>query len=135
MMSSFVLMAGLALAAPAATQTGAQTADWDHAQRIEIALQNYRFDPAKITMRHGEPYVLAFVNKTGGGHNFVAKQFFAAANVLDADRPRVAKGDVSLEGGEAAEIHIIAPAAGTYEAHCSHFMHASFGMKGSVVVE
>lgn len=133
MMSSLALLGigVLTAAAPAA----AQPIDWEHAPHITVTLESYRFEPAMISMRHGEPYVLAFVNKADGDHNFVAKQFFAAATVSDADRSRVANGRVSLDGGQSVEIHLIAPAAGTYEAHCSHFMHASFGMKGSVVVE
>lgn len=133
MMSSIALLliGALNTVAPAATQP----IDWEHVPHIAVALESYRFDPATISMRHGEPYVLAFVNKSDGGHNFVAKEFFAAATVSDADRSRIAKGGVSLDGGQSVEIHLIAPAVGTYEVHCSHFMHASFGMKGSVVVE
>lgn len=133
MMSSLILpvLGVLSAAAP----TTVQPVDWEHAPHIQIALESYRFDPAAISLRHGEPYVLAFVNKAGGGHNFVAKRFFAAATVSDADRPRIEKGAVSLDGGQSAEIHLIAPAAGTYEVHCSHFMHSSLGMKGTVVVE
>ena len=106
MMSSLTLLVigALTVAAPAA----AQPIDWEHAPRITVALESYRFEPATISMRHGEPYVLAFVNKAGGGHNFVAKQFFAGATVSDADRSRIGKGAVSLDGGQSVEICVSA---------------------------
>jgi uncharacterized cupredoxin-like copper-binding protein len=103
-------------------------------QRIEIDLSNFKFAPATITLAHGQPYVLHLQNKAGGSHDFVAKSFFAAAAVAPGDRAKIANGSVELEGGESADIHLTAPVAGSYEVHCSHFMHATFGMTGKIVV-
>jgi len=79
--------------------------------------------------------VLHFVNTAKGGHDFSAKAFFAAAEVAPEDRALVAKGSVELSGGQSADVHLTAPAAGSYEAHCSHFMHASLGMTGMILVQ
>lgn len=112
-----------------------QTPEWDHAARVEIALSNFKFTPATITLKHGQPYLLHLVNRAEGGHDFVAKKFFAAATVAPSDKASVAKGEVELDGGDAADIRLIAPAPGSYEVHCSHFMHSTFGMKGTIVVD
>ena len=51
-----------------------------------------------------------------------------------SDRAKMDKSGVDLEGGESVDIHLIAPPPGSYEMHCSHFMHSSFGMTGTIVV-
>lgn len=126
------LSALLALGAPVAAQDG--VAEWSGAERIEVDLANFSFTPATIALHHGGAYVIAFVNKTDGGHDFVAGEFFAAATMPQADRDRLHDGGVDLAGGETVELHLIAPAPGSYKAKCSHFMHSSFGMKGMIVV-
>jgi uncharacterized cupredoxin-like copper-binding protein len=124
--------AALALAIPAI----GSAQDGGHPKRIEIDLANFKFVPDRIVLRHGESYVLHFVNQAGGGHDFVAKAFFAAARVDPADAAKVRNGEVELEGGEAVDVRLTAPAAGAaYEVHCSHFMHQTFGMKGEILVQ
>ncbi|MET0309567.1 MAG: cupredoxin domain-containing protein [Sphingomonas sp.] len=103
-------------------------------QRIDIQLSNFKFAPDTIKLVHGQPYVLHLENKAGGSHDFVAKTFFAAAAVAPGDKAKIANGSVELEGGDSADIHLTAPAAGSYEVHCSHFMHTTFGMTGKIVV-
>ena len=105
------------------------------AQRIEIDLSSFKIEPASITLRHGQAYVLHIVNKARGGHDFVARTFFAAAVVTPTDRALVSEGSVELAGGQATDVHLIAPAAGTYQVRCSHFMHSALGMKGTVIVQ
>jgi uncharacterized cupredoxin-like copper-binding protein len=102
---------------------------------VGIDLSNFRFAPSTVTLKSGQPYVLHIVNKASGGHDLVAKAFFAAATIAPADRKLVSHGEVELDGGETVDVHLTAPAAGKYEMHCSHFMHSTFGMTGSIVVE
>lgn len=128
-MRSILFAALAATSIPAAAQAPAGGPD-----RIEIDLSNFKFTPSSITLHHGSAYVLHFVNKAGGGHDFVATSFFAAADVAPADRTRIANGGIELRGGEAADVRLVAPAPGRYEAHCSHFMHSTFGMRGEIVV-
>ncbi|MES1974895.1 MAG: cupredoxin domain-containing protein [Pseudomonadota bacterium] len=118
-----------------ALSVAASTAAAQSPDSVEIDLSNFRFTPATITLHHGQPYVLHFVNKAGGGHDFVSKGFFAAATVEPRDRAALSKGGVSLDGGQSIDIHLTAPAPGRYEAHCSHFLHSSFGMTGAIVVD
>lgn len=104
-------------------------------QRVDITLKSFRFEPPEIRLIHGAAYVLHFVNASDGGHDFAARQFFAAARVARADATKVQGGAVKLKGGEARDVHLIAPAAGRYEVRCTHFLHSTFGMKGAVIVE
>ena len=105
------------------------------ATNIEVRLSNFAFTPSTIPLVAGHSYVLHLVNDAGGGHNFVARDFFAKANVLPADRSKIgAKGVVEIAGHQSVDIRLTAPAVGTYAVHCSHFLHQSFGMKGMIVV-
>lgn len=104
------------------------------AQAIAVTLSNFDFTPSIITMVHGRAYALTLTNIAGGGHNFAAPAFFAAAKVEPADRARIANGTVEVAGGHSVTIHLIAPAAGRYKVRCTHTFHTMFGMKGAIVV-
>lgn len=104
-------------------------------ERVEIRLSNFKFAPAVIALRHGRRYDLRFVNDAAGGHDFVAKDFFAHAVVDSADRTIVGHGELELSGDQSLNVHLLAPAPGRYEAHCSHFLHSTFGMKAMIVID
>ena len=126
------LAASVAIALAMATSSTAQESTAP--ERVAIELSNFKFTPSTIRLEHGRPYVLHLSNNASGGHNFVARDFFAAADVAGTDRGLLSKGGVELGGGDQADIHFVAPAAGRYEVHCSHFMHSTFGMKGEIIV-
>lgn len=104
------------------------------AERIDIDLSNFKFTPSTISLRSGGRYVLHFVNRSRGGHDFHAKTFFAAATMAPLDRLLVKNGEIELAGGQSRDITIIAPAAGSYRVHCTHFLHATFGMEATLKV-
>jgi len=104
-------------------------------QTLTVEMSNFKFNPSTLTLVRGRPYVLHFVNSASGGHDFVAKEFFASAAIAPEDRGKVDKGEVELSGGETADVHLVANAPGTYKSHCSHFMHSSFGMSGQIIVQ
>ncbi|UAK23192.1 cupredoxin domain-containing protein [Sphingomonas nostoxanthinifaciens] len=114
---------------------GAQQTDWSRAARVDVDLSSFRFRPAILHLKHGQAYTIVFHNSADGGHDFVAKDFFAHAMLAPAARRTVSDGEVELHGGESATISLIAPPSGTYEAHCSHFMHKTMGMTGEIIVE
>ena len=101
-------------------------------QRIDVVLSNFKFTPATIQLAHGRPYVLHL--SSHGGHSFAAKAFFAAATLPAADRARIKDGKIELDSGDSVDVHFVAPAPGRYPLKCTHFLHAGFGMTGSVVV-
>ncbi|WP_176594084.1 cupredoxin domain-containing protein [Sphingobium sp. EM0848] len=104
-------------------------------QTVTVTLSNFRFTPSTLTLQRGQSYRLHFVNSASGGHNFVAKSFFASSAIAPEDRGKVKDGELALHGGQSVDILLVPGQAGTYESHCSHFMHSSFGMKGTVIVQ
>lgn len=112
----------------------AQEPDWGAAREIEVTLSNFKFTPNEIVLDAGQPYRLHLVNTANGGHDFDAKRFFAAATIAPTDRAKVKDGGVNVPKGGAVDIRLVAPARGTYDLHCSHFMHSTFGMTGHIFV-
>jgi uncharacterized cupredoxin-like copper-binding protein len=101
---------------------------------VDVELSNFKYSPETIRLQPGHDYVLHLVNRSGGGHDFSAKAFFAAARIAPEDRAKLSGGRVNLGGGEEVRIHLTAPAAGRYPVRCTHFMHSTFGMTGEIVV-
>jgi len=97
---------------------------------VTIGVSSYRFTPNPIHLKAGQPITLTFVNQGGHGHDFTAKEFFAASTVSAGAAPG---GKIELGGNETKSI-TLTPRAGTYPAHCSHFLHSSMGMTDQIVV-
>ncbi len=129
-----VLPLACAIGLPAAAQP-APAPDWSSAQIIEIDLRNFAFSPASLTLKQGVPYRLHFVNQASGGHDYSAKDFFAAATIDPEDQAAVTAGKVSLKGSQSADVRLIATQTGHFDVICTHMMHATMGMRGEVVVE
>jgi plastocyanin len=106
--------------------------DWRDAQRVEVKLDSFSFTPSTIHLRAGQPVVLHLVNVSSGGHDFAAKEFFAAATMRD---PGAAPGGrVELGKHESRDIALV-PRAGRYSLKCTHAFHKMFGMSGEIVVD
>ena len=125
--SQYLLVPLLALTASSATAQATAT--------VPVQLSNFRFTPNQIVLEHGQPYVLRLTNAASGGHNFTAGSFFAGASVAAADQPLIKNGSVEVPADQVREIHLVAPGPGRYDLKCTHFLHASFGMKGTIVVQ
>ena len=95
-----------------------------------INLSNFAIAPVPIRLAAGHPVTLTFVNQSGGSHDFTAKDFFAKSQITAGAAPG---GKIDLKAHETKTITLV-PAAGTYEAHCSHFLHASMGMHDQIIV-
>jgi len=105
---------------PAAAQTPAQT----------ITVYNFGFAPHPIHLAAGKPVTLTFVNRSGSGHDFTAPAFFAASAISAGSAPG---GEIELKPHATVSI-TLTPRAGTYPAHCSHFLHKQFGMRDLILV-
>jgi uncharacterized cupredoxin-like copper-binding protein len=117
------------------TLLGAQPALAQAPTVIEIQLANFSFTPKTIVLDRGQSYVLKLANVADGGHDFTARDFFAASAIAAADRHLVTDGEVEVPPGQVREIHLSAPgAAGKYQLKCTHSFHKMFGMSGSIVV-
>ena len=102
----------------------------DAPRTIEVRLSNFSFAPSAIALTAGRPVILHLVNTGGGGHNFSAPQFFAAATGVSGP---VNRGTVEVRGHQSVDIRLT-PARGTYRLRCSHTLHATFGMTGTITV-
>ena len=60
--------------------------------------------------------------------------FSPRAAVAPDDRRWVQEGEVEVPPGQVREIHLTAPAAGSYKLKCTHSFHKMFGMSGTIVV-
>ena len=120
------LFALAALAAVSVVPAAAQPS----AGPVQVRVWSYGFAPNPIHLAAGQPVTLQFVNQSGNSHDFTAKEFFAASQISAGS---AAGGKIDLKGHETRTITLV-PRAGTYPAHCSHFLHESFGMKDQIVV-
>ncbi|MFC4291029.1 cupredoxin domain-containing protein [Sphingorhabdus arenilitoris] len=122
---------GLTMTAkPVATSARTQEATG----KVEISLKNFKFTPADITLTAGKTVTLIFINEGTGGHNFIAKEFFASAQMDTETRTKLGKkGVVELNKGARMEI-TLTPKVGSYKVKCGHFLHAGLGMTGSISV-
>ena len=112
----------LALLAPAAQAQPAQ---------LTVDVYNFGFGPRPIHLRAGQPVTLNFVNRSGSGHDFTARAFFAGSRILSGSAP---DGEIELSGHAARSITLV-PRAGRYPAHCSHFLHKQMGMTDEILVD
>ncbi|WP_158581934.1 cupredoxin domain-containing protein [Sphingomonas edaphi] len=101
---------------------------------VEIHLTNFRFAPNPVMLDHGRTYVLRLVNNASNGHDFTARDFFAASAMTSDERSRVTDGKIEVPPGQVREVRLSAPASGTFPLKCSHAFHKAFGMKGKIVV-
>jgi plastocyanin len=97
---------------------------------LTVTVWSFGFAPNPIHLAAGRPVTLVFVNRSGSSHDFTASAFFAASSISAGAAPG---GEIELKGHETKTITLV-PRAGIYPAHCSHFMHAMFGMKDKIVV-
>ena len=125
----YAIVLALPLAFLAATSVPAQAPTV-----INVQLSNFKFTPNTIVLDHARPYVLHLSNLSSGGHDFAAETFFAASSIAPTDRALIQEGSVEIPGGETRDIHLTAPAAGSYKLKCTHTMHKMFGMSGTIIV-
>lgn len=105
------------------THAASAATDFEHAQKVIIALSNFQVTPSNIDLVAGKPYLLMLEDTGSGDHDFTAPGEIA----------RVAGGQVELGGHRKVSIHLV-PAAGEYKLACTHFGHAMLGMTGTITV-
>jgi len=95
-----------------------------------VQLWSFGIAPNPIALAAGKRVTLTFVNRSGSSHDFTAQSFFANARITAGD---AAEGEVELGPHETKSVTLI-PRAGSYHAHCSHFLHTQMGMRDDIVV-
>jgi plastocyanin len=96
-----------------------------------VALYSYGYAPPAIHLAAGKPVTLNFVNRSGNGHDFTARSFFAKSRILAGS---ASNGEIDLDPGQTRSVTLI-PVAGRYKVHCGHFFHKQMGMRGTIVVD
>jgi plastocyanin len=126
----------LLLASPALAQNTPvpDAPDWSRAATVPLAMTSFQFTPDELLFRANLPYRFRLTNNAGRGHSFDAPEFFAAVTVVPEDQAKIVKGEIEVGAGQTVEVKFVPTVSGTYRFHCSHFLHASFGMTGTVVV-
>jgi uncharacterized cupredoxin-like copper-binding protein len=130
-MKYFAITVALAVVSASAS---AQSPDWSNMPHVAVTLSSFDFTPSEIHLHAGQPVMLHLENTSGGGHNFSAPEFFAGAAIRSQDQSLLRKGTIELSGHQTKEIGLV-PRAGIYKLHCTHMMHAAFGMTGRIVVD
>ena len=114
----------------------AGTAEGQTVQQVDVQLTDYAFTPSTLNLKAGTTYRLHLVNASSKGHDFTAREFFAASQVAAADQAKLEDGEeVEVSGSRTVDITVTPNRAGTYPLTCSHFMHTMLGMKGNIVVQ
>lgn len=116
-----IFLLALGFGSAAAAQPASQT----------IMVASYSFGPKPIHLAAGRPVTLVFVNNSGSGHDFTSPRFFSTASVSAGSAPN---GEIELAPHQTRSI-TLTPRAGTYNAHCSHFMHKQLGMSDQIIVD
>jgi len=118
---AFLALLPFVAAAPAAAQAPAQ---------LMVQVYNFGFAPHPIHLAAGKPVTLTFVNRSGSGHDFTAPGFFQHASITAGAAPG---GEIELRPHETKTVTLV-PRAGSYQAHCSHFLHKQMGMSDLILV-
>ena len=105
----------------------------DEVPTITIHLSSFAFTPDQIRLRRGVAVRLQLVNDSSGGHNFSAPEFFAASTFPGGTAPP--DGKIDVPAGKTIDIVVVADRPGSYKLECTHFLHATFGMTGTIVVQ
>lgn len=111
----------LLVAAPATAQPA----------QLTIQVWSFGFAPSPIHLRAGQPVTLTFVNRSGSSHDFTAPGFFQHSAIAVGS---AARDEIELGPHQTRSI-TLTPRAGSYQAHCSHFMHKQMGMSAAILVD
>jgi len=131
MIPLIVALASCSVQPPASTErTAAPPADGG---TVTARLSDFAFDPEHIRLKAGTLVRLRFVNESDNGHDFSAPSFVAASSFLPGS-PAPVDGAVEVASHQTVEIALIPNRPGTYPFECTHFLHSTFGMHGTVEV-
>jgi uncharacterized cupredoxin-like copper-binding protein len=104
-------------------------------EQVDVVLSNFSFAPNMLRLQRNTAYTLHLMNSASGGHSFSAPELFAAAQIAPEDASKIANGRIEIPAGQAVDIHLMPMTAGSYAIVCTHFLHQTFGMRGSAVIE
>ena len=97
-----------------------QAADWSKAEIISLRIRQSSFNPMIIGLKQNRPYVIRINNGDDSIHVFRAGEFFRSVALAKVEVDGFDSEDhcitaVSIDGGETAEIQLVAVRDGRYE--------------------
>ena len=138
---AMLLLAGCAMrpgpVTPPASDLQADQVNWQAAQTVEVALDEYHFAPEELAFKAGQPYRLVFSNSGSDAHNFTSPEFFSAV-LLRPGQPGGAVaargGQIELAPGASSTVELVPVTKGSFPFKCTHPFHNIFGMTGMTVI-
>jgi plastocyanin len=100
---------------------------------VEVHLSSFQFDPEHIRLKTGAAVQLRLVNESNGGHDFSTPTFFAISS-FPPNSTAPPNGVVEVAPHQTVEIALVPRVPGTYSLECTHFLHSTFGMRGTIEV-
>ena len=114
-------------------------ADWSAPETIAVAITNYAYQPAELTLHRDRPTRLVLTNTTTTDHSIVAPQFFrevASKQLVGPDgtvaAPWITK--VVVPAGQTREIWLLPAHYGAFRFECDVTGHSAFGENGLINV-
>ena len=123
MLRKLSLVILVAFAAPASSQPNTAA----------VELTNFKFTPAQLELKANLPVILQLRNDASGGHSFSAPAFFAGARVDPASAGLIREGRIEVPAHKTVQV-ALTPSAGQFPLKCSHTLHSTFGMTGTIIV-
>lgn len=122
------------LLAAAAAPVAAQPVDSTEEITLTIELNDFGIAPETLILYEGQPYQLYFVNTSSRHHSFSAERFFREAAIAPEGAGAIEDGEIELDEGEVAIIHLIPPPADEYGARCAELFHGLVGQTADIEV-
>jgi uncharacterized cupredoxin-like copper-binding protein len=100
---------------------------------VVVRLSNFAFAPEHLQLKAGAPVRLRLVNDSSGDHDFSAPSFFATIS-LQSGSSVPSDGAIEVGPHQTVEVALVPPTPGSYPLECTHFLHSTFGMNGTIEV-
>jgi plastocyanin len=100
---------------------------------VVVRTPKHGFHPQVIRMKSGVPIRLVIENPSGTDHDFYAPEFFAGAQINDADRGIVQDGRVEIHKYDTRSVRLIAR-PGHYDLKSTKALDVASGMQGQILV-
>ena len=92
------------------------------AASVNVKLSEFKFDPAQITVKAGQPVKISAQNTGTVAHNFIVKGIDKAAST-------------KIAPGQTGTMEFTPATAGSFEIVCDEPGHEAGGMKGTLIVQ
>jgi uncharacterized cupredoxin-like copper-binding protein len=103
------------------------------AERVDLTMTEYRFDPSLLSFQRGVAYRLHLENTGRELHEFTAPEFFRAIDIATRDVLNRDGNEIVMPPGARKDLDFTAPQPGHYPFACAD--HDWAGMTGEITVE